>query len=148
MRRRGFDDLDGVKCWASRRSRKTAAYENIAAVVEHDVWESGTAVSAFSCGVAPKKLNVDNTNEQIHHLARPIFDYDAKAVPNPDHTTSAEITCSLRYGGLCSKVPDLELITTALCNLYTCMKTHQLGKSKLPIFMELSRPVAQDNACM
>jgi hypothetical protein len=68
--------------------------------LNHDVFNSGTALHDFDKGVKPAVIRTDGSQKKTEADYKQLFRYDFQPVENPESMYSFK-ACNLEHGGLC-----------------------------------------------
>ena len=123
------------------------ALRQFSEMLNHDVWSSGAQLSHFGGGLKASLVDTSLTVEKDRKKAEAIFGYDGTIVQNPVVMPKAEVVCSLKHGGLCSKDEILPVVELILKQLYKMMKSAKLNRKSLPILVDLMIPVTTITKC-
>ena len=113
-------------------ARLRATQRTIQEMINHSVFDAGTALHDFDKGIKPSLVDVSLTLEQARSAYKELFDYDHRPVANPPDISHFKACCSTR-GGFCK---DDELIDRAVAltaNLHTACSP---WKPDFPVLLE------------
>ena len=125
----------------AQKHKQTQRYHNerlravqcsIQKIVNHELFDAGTAMHSFDKGIKPGLVLADRSLQQVSSDYKDIFAYDFNAVPNPGDMSYFK-PCSLTNGGCCKDDLLVDRAAIITWNLYDRAKA---WKNVLPVILE------------